>query len=191
MESLIIVFLILLLNTELEHKIAEQQEIIEYYQLYSFISLVIFILLGYMIYYYRRQKKNELVAVKGENSLSVIEECKEEFESIYASIIRFIVTEKHYLDKGIDIAKVGKCCHINKELVNKALNAKANMTLLELVNNHRLEYACTLLLDDSNKTVDAVADESGFKTTRTFLRQFKSKYKMLPSEYRHIENSSD
>ena len=187
MESLIIVFLILLLNTELEHKIAEQQKIIEYFQLYSFISLVIFILLGYMIYYYRRQKKNELVAVKGEKSLSVIEE----FESIYDSIIRFIVIEKHYLDKGIDIAKVGKCCHINKELVNKALNAKANMTLLELVNNHRLEYACTLLLDDSNKTVDAVADESGFKTTRTFLRQFKSKYKMLPSEYRHIENSSD
>ena len=59
MESLIIVFLILLLNTELEHKIAEQQKIIEYYQLYSFISLVIFILLGYMIYYYRRQKKEK------------------------------------------------------------------------------------------------------------------------------------
>ena len=62
------------------------------------------------------------------------------------------------------------------------------MTLLELVNNHRLEHACSLLLDDSNKTVDAIADESGFKTTRTFLRQFKSRYNMLPSEYRRSDS---
>lgn len=168
-----------------EQAITKLRKTIRYYQVYCIISLIFFFLLfGFLAYHFRCQKKNPQIMIPEHMPSQVTEENKEEFESIYTSIIQFVVTEKHYLDKGIDISEVGKQCHINKELVNKVLNAKTNMTLLDLVNNCRLKYACTLLLDNSNRTVDVVADESGFKTTRTFLRQFKSRYNMLPSEYR-------
>lgn len=168
-----------------EQAIAKLRKTLRYYQIYCIISLSFFFLIfSFLAYYIYCQKKNQQVIISEQTSLPSVEENKKEFESIYTSIIQFVVTEKHYLDKGIDISEVGKQCHINKELVNKVLNSIANMTLLDLVNSHRLEYACTLLLDNSNRTVDVVADESGFKTTRTFLRQFKSRYNMLPSEYR-------
>lgn len=175
-------------NTEQEKIIVNQQKTIKYYQLYCLVSLIIFIFSDYIVYYYHRQKKNEPAIIAKKSHSSVTKKSKIEFERIYASIIRYVVTEKHYLDKEIDIEKVGESCHIKKGYVNKALNAEANITLLELVNNHRLKYACILLLDESNKTMDAVADESGFKTTRTFLRQFKSRYNMLPSEYRRSDS---
>lgn len=105
-------------------------------------------------------------------------------ESIYKNIYQYVVTEQHYLDKDIDIAEVGRQCHIHKERVNKVLIQKTSGTLLDLVNNCRLEQACVLLLDPANKTIDVIASESGFNTTRTFLRQFKSKYRMSPTEYK-------
>lgn len=176
------------LKEEQKQTITKLQDIIRCYQVCCIVLLIFSVsLFGLIFYYYRQRKSKQSVITELEPSY-IDEESKDEFEPIYTSIIQYIVTEKHYLDKAIDIAEVGKHCHINKELVNKVLGAKANMTLLELVNNHRLKYACSLLLDDSNKTVDAIADESGFKTTRTFLRQFKSRYNMLPSEYRRSDS---
>lgn len=171
-------------NIEMEKIIKDQQKIIRYYQLYCLISLITFTLSGYIFYSYRHQKINKPVIIPKTKHSSVTAESETELEPIYDSIIQYVVDEKHFLDKEIDIESVGINCHIKKKHVNKVLDVKANSTLLELVNSHRLEYACILLLDKSNKTMDAIADESGFKTTRTFLRQFKSRYNMLPSEYR-------
>ncbi len=174
------------LKEEQKQTIVQLQNTSKHYQVCCIILLIYSILLsGFVFYCYHYKRKSKQSVVITESDLShVDEENNDEFDPIYTSIIQYVVTEKHYLDKVIDIAEVGKHCHISKELVNKVLSAKANMTLLELVNNHRLKHACSLLLDDSNKTVDAIADESGFKTTRTFLRQFKSRYNMLPSKYR-------
>lgn len=169
-------------NAEMEKIIADQQLTIRYYQLYCLVSLIGFTLYGF--YYYRYQRTSKPAIVPKKSHPSIARETKIELEPIYDSIIQYVVDEKHYLDKEIDLESVGINCHIKKEYVNKVLDAKANSTLLELVNSYRLEYACILLLDKSNKTMDAIADESGFKTTRTFLRQFKSRYNMLPSEYR-------
>lgn len=178
------------LKEEQKQTIIRLQDTVKCYRIYCIILFIYSILLSGFIYYhyYRLRESKRSVVITGSDPSHVDEEYKDEFEPVYTSIIQYVVTEKHYLDKIIDIAEVGKHCHINKELVNKVLSAKANMTLLELVNNHRLEHACSLLLDDSNKTVDAIADESGFKTTRTFLRQFKSRYNMLPSEYRRSDS---
>lgn len=176
------------LKEEQKHTISKLQNTVKCYQVCCIILLIFSVSSsGFIFYYYHRQRTSKQSVIT-EFDPSCIDEESKEFESIYTSIIQYVVTEKHYMDKVIDIAEVGKHCHINKELVNKVLNAKANMTLLELVNNYRLKYACSLLLDDSNKTVDTIADESGFKTTRTFLRQFKSRYNMLPSEYRRSDS---
>ena len=118
--------------------------------------------------------------------ISVPAEKREHLDSIYTLIYQYVVTEKHYLDKDIDISEVARHCNIGKDLVNKALVSKKNMTLLDFVNSYRIEYAGNLLLDPANKTVEVVAGEAGFNTTRTFLRQFKSKYNISTSEYRKL-----
>ena len=118
--------------------------------------------------------------------LSVSAEKREHLDSIYTLIYQYVVTEKHYLYKDIDISEVARHCNIGKDLVNKALVSKKNMTLLDLLNSYRIEYSGNLLIDPANKTVEVVEAEAGFNTTRTFILQFKSKYNISTSEYRKL-----
>lgn len=145
------------------------------------VFLVMVVVIGIFICRFRNRKSTNNPPL-----LSVSAEKREHLDSIYTLIYQYVVTEKHYLDKDIDISEVARHCNIGKDLVNKALVSKKNMTLLDFVNSYRIEYAGSLLLDPANKTVEVVAGEAGFNTTRTFLRQFKSKYNISTSEYRKL-----
>ena len=145
------------------------------------VFLVMVVVIGIFICRFRNRKSTNNPPL-----LSVPAEKREHLDSIYTLIYQYVVTEKHYLDKDIDISEVARHCNIGKDLVNKALVSKKNMTLLDFVNSYRIEYAGNLLLDPANKTVEVVAGEAGFNTTRTFLRQFKSKYNISTSEYRKL-----
>ncbi|WP_374212878.1 helix-turn-helix domain-containing protein [Parabacteroides faecis] len=78
-------------------------------------------------------------------------------------------------------------CHIRKDLVNKTLKAKYDLTFSNYLKEKRIKYACTLLLDPSNMKIDVISDASGFKTTRTFVRSFRSVKNVSPTEYRHLQ----
>lgn len=173
-------------SSEYEERIASQHKTIYYSRIYlavlTFFLVLTVCFVGFYISKIRKQKKNNGRVVMPPPA----EIDSTEINKIYDLIYQYVVTEKHYLDKNIDIAEVGRQCHVNKEFVNKVLSVKMNMTLLDFVNSHRIDHACTLLLDPENKTIEVVANESGFNTARTFLRQFKAKYKMSTSEFRRM-----
>lgn len=168
---------------EYENIITRQQYIILYGRILLFILVG-----GILVWGIRRSIRKKSLQEKKEGTRPVLSPLSPEeagkTDLIYKNIFQYVVTEQHYLDKDIDIAEVGRNCHMNKEIVNKVLTQKMNMTLLDFVNHYRLERARVLLLDPANKTIDVIAGESGFNTTRTFLRQFKAKYQMSPTEYR-------
>lgn len=163
--------------------ITRQQSVIFYGRIFL-AMLVGIILIGTVVRLYSKRSRKEKKKTNRPVLLPLSSGGGDNMESIYENIYRYVVTEQHYLDKNIDIAEVGRRCHIHKEKVNKVLIQKTSGTLLDLVNNCRLEQACVLLLDPANKTIDVIASESGFNTTRTFLRQFKAKYQMSPTEYK-------
>lgn len=193
--------------TDREQVIAGQLHTIHYQRIGFIVLLVAVLIMAALLFHYNRykrdyrRKKKKIkpvsvastvsppLAVSESVSPQPIEDNEQDTGLVYATIMQFVVKEKHFLHKGLDITEVGKQCHINKELINKVLIQKENRMLQDLINIHRLEYACSLLSDETNKTVDVIADESGFNTTRTFLRQFKSRYDMSPSEYRRGNHS--
>lgn len=182
-------------SSEHEATIAEQRHIIIYHRFYLgglFVMVLIMVVVLALFIRNSRRKKKQNPEILVQPKLSSIAELypqqsgDEKTDAVYATLFQYIVTEKHYLDNTIDVADVARQCHVSKEEVNSVLTLKAGMTLLEFVNNSRVEYAGVLLLDRTNKTIETIAGESGFNTTRTFLRQFKAKYNMSPSEYRHV-----
>lgn len=59
-----------------------------------------------------------------------------------------------------------------------------NMSILNYIDRTRVLEAARLLSTNPQMTVEAVMLESGFKSSRSFLRHFKSIYGCTPTEYR-------
>lgn len=57
---------------------------------------------------------------------------------------------------------------------------------IDFLNEVRIGYACKLLVDDVNITVEAASYESGFNTIANFNKQFLKVKGMTPSKYRKI-----
>lgn len=118
---------------------------------------------------------------------SAVDEGEEINDAIYKCIQLYVVKEKHFQDKDINIGKVVQNCHLTKTQINKTLRLKFNLSLSGYVKKVRIEHACILLLDPSNMIIDVIADASGFNTTRTFERIFKSIHHVSPSKYRRFQ----
>lgn len=107
-----------------------------------------------------------------------------EYVEIYNKIHRYVVTEKHFLDKNINVNIIVRQCNVKKKSLNKILRLKDGVAFHGYINRQRVIYASTLLLDPSNKLIEVIASEASFNNSRTFVRNFKAVYNMTPSEYR-------
>lgn len=103
---------------------------------------------------------------------------------IYNKVYKYVVTEKHFLDKDINVNIIVRQCDVRKKSLNKILRLKDDVAFHGYINKQRVIYATTLLLDPSNKLIEVIASEASFNNSRTFVRNFKVVYNMTPSEYR-------
>ncbi len=71
----------------------------------------------------------------------------------------------------------------NETYVSNSVKEVTGLTFSEYVNMIRLDYACNLMKSDKSLTIDAVSDESGFSSSRTFYRLFKERFGLTPSQY--------
>ena len=101
---------------------------------------------------------------------------------VYNKIHKYVVTERHFLDKDITVNTIVRQCDVKKKLLNKILRLKENLAFHGYINKQRVIYATNLLLDPSNKLIEVVAEEASFNNSRTFVRNFKAVYNMTPSE---------
>ncbi len=58
-------------------------------------------------------------------------------------------------------------------------------TLSEYINEKRFVYACQLLRDEPNWTIEAVGTKAGYGGRRTFQTEVKRRLGLTPSQYRH------
>nr|WP_129732230.1 helix-turn-helix domain-containing protein [Parabacteroides goldsteinii] len=107
-----------------------------------------------------------------------------EYVEIYNKVYKYVVTERHFLDKDINVNIIVRQCDVKKKSLNKVLRLKDDVAFHGYINKQRVIYASTLLLDPSNKLIEVVASEASFNNSRTFVRNFKVVYNMTPSEYR-------
>lgn len=112
------------------------------------------------------------------------EEC--DTETIYGKLHCYLVEEKHFLDKNIQLKQVAYRIGVEKVVLNKILREKYDLTLHAYINKLRIEHACILLKAPDDKLIEVIAAECSFNTTRTFDRNFKKSYNMTPSEYRNM-----
>ncbi|WP_181186230.1 helix-turn-helix transcriptional regulator [Alkalicoccus urumqiensis] len=99
-----------------------------------------------------------------------------------ASLITSYI-QAHYRERSLQIKDVAAAFLYHPDYVTKIVKQKTGLTALQFLQYQRLRHAKKLLLT-TNNSLDAVAQDSGFKEGAYFSRLFKQKEGMTPGEYR-------
>lgn len=85
--------------------------------------------------------------------------------------------------KTVSLHFLADLLHYDRSYLGKQIKKYTNMSFSELLTQYRLEYAVTLLTKTA-KSIEEIAEQSGYQSADHFSRMFKSKYHISPSQYR-------
>ncbi len=98
------------------------------------------------------------------------------------AILQFLLTN---FSREIRLEEVANLVQMSPSGFCRYLKSRTQKTLIELVNDFRINQACKLLHASDLKIVE-VCFEVGFSNLSNFNRQFRKLIKMSPKEYRKI-----
>lgn len=97
------------------------------------------------------------------------------------SAILAYITE-HYAE-GLSLTSVASAFHLSVPYLSSFFKKYMHLTFMEYYNNIRLTKTTTAMLE-SDESIDVIAHQNGFTDTRTYVKLFRQKYGVLPSQYR-------
>ncbi|MDC3416069.1 response regulator [Aquibacillus salsiterrae] len=83
----------------------------------------------------------------------------------------------------LSLKEVANYVHLNPSYFSALFKEQTNLTFSEYLTRFRLQEAKRLLIT-TNKTVNEIAEDVGYKTTKYFIRLFKEYEQATPSSYR-------
>jgi AraC-like DNA-binding protein len=94
-----------------------------------------------------------------------------------------ILKDKAYRNPSLTRDSLVERLGTNRELFIEAFMYCFGMSFPEYINSLRLKDAVTLL-QQSDLSIEAISEKTGFGTLRTFQRQFLKKYNLSPKDFR-------
>lgn len=94
---------------------------------------------------------------------------------------------QHYTE-ALTLAALAEQFFVSSSYISKMFREKLDTSFLKYINEIRLLHAAGQLRD-ARKTIDQIAEESGFKNARSFSTKFREYYQILPSEYRRQQKT--
>ena len=115
-----------------------------------------------------------------ENDLSFSTNSKDDF---CVTIRRIFIKEKAYRNPALSRDALIKRMNTGRSIFIKRFQYCFGMSFRECVNRLRLKES-VILLEQSDLTIEEIAEKVGFGTIRTFQRQFMAMYNTSPKDYR-------
>ena len=97
---------------------------------------------------------------------------------------RLMDTDKLYRDEDISLRTLSRELSIESYQLSQILNEKLNKNFNTFINEHRVEDAKKLLLDDPDRSVTSIAYASGFNSPSSFYDWFMKIEGCSPSKFR-------
>jgi AraC-like DNA-binding protein len=126
---------------------------------------------------------DEIQITKSTNSNTSILSDKQ-LSLIELSLIEWINSKK-YLESDASMVSLSKDMNIPLHHIRYYFNLISKEKFIDWRNNLRIDYVEDLIKDKQiyNKTMDALGKECGFKSNSSFLRNFKSRTGLLPTDF--------
>lgn len=106
----------------------------------------------------------------------------------WAEIKQQIVEQRRYLKQGVTIEELAKSVGIGRTTLSSFINNEETLNFNSWINTLRIEEAKTILINQPNCSLAAVADMTGFSEQSNFSKQFKLITGYAPSVWRTKES---
>jgi AraC-like DNA-binding protein len=132
---------------------------------------------------HRVQLKSENKKKTNKRHQSSISEEKK--DNVYELIIAYLGTEKPYLNHNFTLQDLANKTTTNRTYVSQVINEKFDQNFTTLINQYRISEARRMLSNPENQniTIEAIANDVGFKSKSAFNRAFKQLSGITPSYY--------
>ncbi len=108
-------------------------------------------------------------------------------EETYSHLIKNIIAYINFnLGRDITLKTLSEEFHFSKSYLSSQFKQETGVTIVDFVTNVRIEKAAELLLTSDHKIQD-ISSYVGYLDNNYFVKVFKSKYKMTPTQYRKYE----
>ncbi len=101
-------------------------------------------------------------------------------------------SSEKFLSNNFKLSHVAKQLNTNTAYLSQIINQHKGVTFSEYTNNLRIDYVLRQLHENSRfckYTIQTIAEEIGYKSSTTFIKAFKDRVQMTPSDYiKQIEN---
>lgn len=143
--------------------------------------------------------------IDGHNKIDIIDDIFSEIEKdittdIFLSInskddfriaiCQIFIKEKAYRDSTLSRETLIKRMNVGKSIFIKRFQYCFGMSFRECINRLRLKES-VILLEQSDLSIENIAEKVGFGTIRTFQRQFQTMYNMSPKDYRQTKQKNN
>lgn len=108
---------------------------------------------------------------------------------VFARIRHLIEVERIYLNPLLKLLDIAGMANTNRTYASAYFRLEAGMTFYDFINGLRVEHA-SMLLADTSRRLEEVAEESGFNSRQSFHRTFAAMKGMTPADYRSMVHSS-
>jgi AraC-like DNA-binding protein len=105
-------------------------------------------------------------------------------DELMGKLKKLMEDDRVYLDENISLTSVSRLMGLSHHQLSQLLNEKYNMNFNTFVNSYRVDEARKLLIECPEKTVLAIAYESGFNSKSSFYDSFTRFTGLTPVEYR-------
>lgn len=142
----------------------------------------------------KQQSEDELIRLKAlmqdrtqSATVASAEDTPEDIAASLKALDEWLAEENRFTQPDLDIEKAARHSGVNKrELAERCMKYKEE-PFSEYLAELRLAYSCQRLMDEDFPTIETVAQESGFASVSTYLRRFKTKYEMSPTDWRNLK----
>lgn len=105
------------------------------------------------------------------------------FKELKTRLLGHMEEEKPYLDQDLTILKLAKDLQTNTKYLSHVINSEFNQSFIHFINDYRIRELKQHLVDNRNYTIEALAQNAGFKSKSSFNAAFKRSTGLTPSIY--------
>jgi AraC-like DNA-binding protein len=100
-----------------------------------------------------------------------------------------MTTQKPFLNPKIRMPELAHSLNIPRHIFSALINEDYQMNFFHFINQYRVEYAKTLLVDKEYQhyTLESIGELSGFNSRSTFNRIFKNVTGKSPKEFQQMK----
>jgi AraC-like DNA-binding protein len=135
----------------------------------------------------KKKKVKESKKILKETQIEVLPKLADEGKLVEmcSNIDQFLMNKKPYLDPQFSVFSIAIALGVSEIQVNHAIKNGMNTTFVKLRSELRVAHAINLLQSAAKEqlTIEAIGEQSGFKTRSNFYTVFKEITGLTPSEY--------